>query len=168
VNRVVLKRSALIADLRIMERWFRSKEILYTPLTERDEEVRRDPRYRVGRWLGGDGYRFVALSFITAIALPVAVCVDWLQGHDEPDLRAQLVGLILWLLSVLVLYVWSFFARQDRSEKRRSYRFSRVAPDDDLDVAHAKTSLLSAASTPSERERALQLLISRNACSRPG
>jgi hypothetical protein len=164
----VLKRSALIADLRIVERWFRPSAFFYTPLTERDEEVRRDTRYRVGRWLSRDGYLFIALSFIAAIALPVGACVDWLQGHDEPRLEAKLVGLIVWLLSVLVLYVWWFFARQDRAEKRRGYRFSRVEPDDDLEVAHAKSSLLSAASTPSEREQALQLLISRNACSRPG
>lgn len=130
----------------------RSRDVLYTPLTECDEEVRRDTRYRVGRCLDRDGYRIVALSFLGAIGLPVAAYVDRLQGYDEPQMKVTLASLIVWLLSLLVVYAWWFFARQDHSEKRRSYRFSRAKPEDDLEVADAKSSLLSAVSTPGERE----------------
>ena len=91
--------------------------------------------------------------------------MDWRDGGSDElaPLQVALV-LVLWVLSVLGIYSWWFYKKQDLSERRRAYRFRNVVPEDDMEIADAKRALLAKASSFDEREQAVQVLLGRGAC----
>jgi hypothetical protein len=142
-----------------------SRELLYLAITESDERVRRDPRYRVGAVLNkryGSGATVAFFGVIGAAAIPLG----WLAGETVGLNAAGKILVALWgVAGVLGLYCWWFFVRQEWSERGRAYRLRRVEPEDDVEIADAKRSLLTRGSSAAEREQALVLLLSRGACS---
>ena len=76
------------------------------------EDVRRDVRYRVGRWLGSTTPRgiFVVLLLAT-VGFPLATWLEWLQGSLGEPLGVEILMLIAWLLCGALAYAWWFFAR---------------------------------------------------------
>jgi hypothetical protein len=140
----------------------RPRELLYHELTDDDERIRRDVRYRTGRRLGGTA---IAVVLFVAIGFPVAFVLDWRDGgSDTLSLLPAALLVLFWVLSLFGVYAWWFYRRQDWSELRRAYRFRRVEPEDDAEIAGAKGVLLDSASSPSQREQAIQILLSRGAC----
>lgn len=136
------------------------KEQLYVPLTSRDEATRRDVRYRVGRWIDRRTYNeATALALFVLVGIPLAFV---LEGELAPA-RQLLALTILWLLSLLVLYMFWFFKKQEISENRRGYRFRAPELHDDSDVAGATRVLLELNATESDREQAIELLRTRGA-----
>jgi hypothetical protein len=153
--------------MRIRGRSRRSREFTYVPLTPRDEAVRGDRRYRIGAWLNTWGSPILALAFCVVLALPIALLVDWRAndlGSERP--RAYLAGTLLWLLALAATYVRWFAWRQERSERQRGYRFYVDPQERDAEIAAAKGILLSSNSTSEERDRAVELLVSRGAAQR--
>jgi hypothetical protein len=150
-------------------RWSRPKEYAYAPLSERDEQVRRDFRYRTGRWFFGrrGQYQMGTVLVCAAVALPLGIVLTALEGGEMPRGKELLAFVAMLAAGLFVVYTWWFYSRQDRSELRRSYWFSSIRPSDDLEVAAAKETLLSRDSSHGECERALELLVSRGACRAP-
>jgi hypothetical protein len=149
--------------------WRKPKQWMYTPLTERDYAVHRDPRYRVGHWLRSWYDQLTAIAACVAFGLPVAVVVDGLRddlGGEMP--RAYATGVVMWVISVALLYSRWFEHRQAVSERRRGYRFYVLDNERDIEIAEAKQALLSMTATDHERQEALDLLLNRGACSLPG
>lgn len=87
------------------------------------EDVRRDVRYRVGRWLGSTTPRgiFVVLLLAT-VGFPLATWLEWLQGSLGEPLGVEILMLIAWLLCGALAYAWWFFARLAATERERSDR----------------------------------------------
>jgi hypothetical protein len=90
--------------------------------------------------------------------------------EDEDNQKPGLVisSVVMWVIGAVLVYARWFEHRQGASEQRRGYRFYVRDNEYDLEVAHAKESLLSTESTEDERQQALDLLLSRGACSPPG
>lgn len=138
------------------------RQLLYIPLTEHDEHIHRDLRYRAGRILRREGIG-LALAFV--ICFPIAVLLDWRDGSGGTSQAQSALLLLMWLLSLLGVYAWLFFARQDWGEQRRAYRIDASKALDDPDVSNARQVLESGTSARSEREAALHVLLTRGACS---
>lgn len=148
---------------RANERRRRPKELLYLSLSDRDERIRCDVRYRAGRWFGG---KAISLAVFIATGVPLAFVLEWRDGRsDELAPLQEALLLALWFVSLLGIYSWWFYKKQDWSELRRAYRFRNVVPEDDVEIADAKRVLLDRASTLNEREEGVQVLLSRGACS---
>jgi hypothetical protein len=71
-------------------------------------------------------------------------------------------------LALVLIYSCWYAWRQERSERRRSYSFYVNPQEADGEIAEAKSVLLRLQSSNEERERAIELLLSRGACSLPG
>lgn len=138
------------------------EELLYLPLTDHDERVRHELRYRTCRWLSKQA---IGLAVAAAIAIPLAFVLDWRDEYSDGLTLSQAALLLaLWVPSLMGIYVWWFYRQQDWSELRRAYLFRKVEPEDDVEIADAKRVLLDGGSTPSEREQAVQVLLRRGVC----
>jgi hypothetical protein len=141
----------------------------YVSLAEHYERLHDDVRYRFGAFLDRPmGIRGVTLAVILLPLLPVLIVADKVGSTDELSVHQELILLVMWTASVLVIYSWRFFRRQDRAERRWRARF-RIEPGDVLEVAEAKRVLLDPESTEDDREGALGTLLSHGSDSvRPG
>jgi hypothetical protein len=140
---------------------------MYVPLTQQDYAIHQVWRYRVGHWLRNNNDRFTVLAAFGAVAVPVAVLFSLLtNGSEKPGVWITL--LVIWLIETPLVYARWFEHRQEASERRRGYRFYVPETEYDIELAQAKGTLLSMASTVQERDQALDLLLSRGACSLPG
>lgn len=144
------------------------KQWIYLPLTEQDYAIQEDVRYRVGHWLAEDYDTFTVLAAFAAVVLPPALAYDWLTGGSGGSPLAVTTGVVIWLIGTSLAYARWFAHRQAASERRRGYRFYVPHIEYDTEVAQAKETLLSMTSSEREREQALELLLSRGACSLPG
>jgi hypothetical protein len=113
------------------------------PLSQQDEQVRRDVRYRTGRWFFGrrGQHQWAQFWFVLPSRFRGGSCL-------RPWAGTTCRG-----------------ARTCSPSSRCSQ--PRVAPSDDFEVAGAKETLLSRVSSREECERALELLVSRGACTPP-
>jgi hypothetical protein len=156
--------------MRVGRRAKRLRGFVYIPLTPRDEAVHRDLRYRVGRWVDTTAWgQFLALAVFAAFGLPIGVLLDWRDGSvDDQRPRLLVVLALMWLVALALIYAWWYAQRQKRSELQRGYSFYVDPEEADAQVAEAKSVLLRLHSSSEERERAIELLVSRRACSLPG
>jgi hypothetical protein len=147
---------------------FRVRRATYVPLTDRDYEVRRDARYRVGRWLGQDVYGrgFLTLAWIIDISFPIALVAGW-ASHDFAP-RAYVGLAIMITLGLLGIYAHRFWARQDRSENARGYSFYLVKDEPDPEARLAREVILDRGTSDADRQQAVDVLVSKGLCSVPG
>jgi len=101
----------------VLERWLRPGSARSAPLDPRGEELRRDARYRVGRWLGRRWPTdLFGVLLLASVGFPVATWLEWLRGGLGEPLGIEVAMLCAWAGSSLLAYAWWFFARQERAE----------------------------------------------------
>lgn len=92
------------------------------------EDVRRDVRYRIGRWLGSTlpSGIFVVL-LLGSVGFPLATWLEWLQGSLDEPLGIEVAMYAAWALCALLTYAWWFSARlaSPESGASDSLRFRR-------------------------------------------
>ena len=96
------------------------------------EDVRRDVRYRVGRWLGATlPSGIFGVLLLGSFGFPLATWLEWLQGGPGEPLGVEVAMLLAWLLCALLAYAWWFSARLGTAESggrdERRFRFSSLA-----------------------------------------
>lgn len=108
----------------VLERWLRHGSARSAPLDSRGEELRRDARYRVGRWLGRRWPTdLFGVLLLASVGFPVATWLEWLRGGLGEPLGIEVAMVCVWLGCTLLVYAWWFFARADRAESRRARGF---------------------------------------------
>ena len=81
------------------------------------EDVRRDVRYRVGRWLGATMPSGIfGVLLLGSFGFPLATWLEWLRGGRDEPLGVEVAMLLAWLLCALLAYAWWFSARLGTAE----------------------------------------------------
>ena len=85
------------------------------------ENVRRDVRYRIGRWLGSTTPRGIfGVLLLASVGFPIATWLEWLQGSLGEPLGVEIFMFLAWLLCAALAYAWWFFARLGATEPDRA------------------------------------------------
>ncbi len=83
------------------------------------ENLRRDVRYRIGRWLGTTMPSGIfGVLLLGSVGFPLATWLEWLRGGLDEPLGVEIAMLLAWLLCALLAYTWWFSARQGLAEPR--------------------------------------------------